>query len=248
MRTRTSDFIRALVEVAAAPYRSSGRFAWHFARGKLRRDPVFVGLLKHGLIPDRARILDIGCGQGLLASWLLAAKAVHNNPDGAIDWPELWPPAPGPVSIHGIELMPRDVQRAQQTLGKAATFTVGDMCISDFGKTDVVVIMDVLHYVSIAAQTEILARAREALAPKGTLILRIGDASGGIAFKFGIWVDYVVAFIRGHRNIHFSCRTLTEWNTALTELGFTVDTIPMNEGTPFSNILLVARLTPNSAR
>lgn len=51
-----------------------GRFAYHFARGKLGGDPVFLALLERGLLSDRARILDLGCGQGLLAAWLLAAR------------------------------------------------------------------------------------------------------------------------------------------------------------------------------
>ena len=35
---------RALIGRASAPYRPSGRFAWHFARGKLSRDPGFTAL------------------------------------------------------------------------------------------------------------------------------------------------------------------------------------------------------------
>ena len=40
---------RALIGRASAPYRPSGRFAWHFARGKLNRDPVFTALFERGL-------------------------------------------------------------------------------------------------------------------------------------------------------------------------------------------------------
>ena len=145
-----TPFVETLIAAAAAPYRAAGRFGWHFARGKLSGDPVFAGLLEHGLIPDNARILDIGCGQGLLASWLLSAQALHDNGD----WPAHWRSAPHPRSIHGIELMPRDVERAQRALGDAATFAAGDMCKTDFGKADVVVILDVLHYVSMAARSE----------------------------------------------------------------------------------------------
>jgi hypothetical protein len=110
-------FLRKLIDHATIPYRAAGRFAWHFARGKLGGDPVFAGLLEHGLIPDRARILDIGCGQGLLASWLLSAKAMHATGE----WPAHWPPAPGPQSIHGIELIAR--RRARPTgLGRRRHF------------------------------------------------------------------------------------------------------------------------------
>jgi SAM-dependent methyltransferase len=234
----TTPFVKSLIETATAPYRSAGRFAWHFARGKLGGDPVFAGLLEHGLIPDRARIVDIGCGQGLLASWLLTAQAAHAKGR----WPAHWPPAPNPASIHGIELMQSDVDRARQALGSAAEFTCGDMCATDFGKADAVVILDVLHYVSIAAQNDVLRRVRDALAPKGTLILRVGDAGGGLPFRFSVWVDHVVTFARGHRNSRMYCRPLPEWKAALAELGFEVRSLPMNKGTPFANMLLVATL------
>ncbi len=238
----TAQFIQQLLDQATDPYRPAGRFAWHFARGKLGGDPVFVGLLERGLIPHQARILDIGCGQGLLASWLLAAQALHQ----AGNWPAGWPAAPGPASIHGIELMPRDVERAQRALGNAARFTVGDMCRVDFGQADAVVILDVLHYVNIAAQNDVLRRVRDALAPGGRLLLRVGDAGGGLPFKMSVWVDQVVTFARGHRNSRMYCRSLSEWKAALADLGFQVDSIPMNKGTPFANILLVAKLAPNT--
>lgn len=243
----TTHFVKTLLDTATAPYRSAGRFAWHFARGKLGGDPVFVGLLEHGLIPAKARILDIGCGQGLLASWLLSAQALHAK--GV--WPKRWPAAPEPASIHGIELMPRDVERAQRALGGTATFEVGDMCSTAFGKADAVVILDVLHYVSITAQNDVLRRVRDALAPHGKLILRVGDAHGGLAFACSVWVDHLVTFIRGHRNSRLYCRPLAEWQTALTGLGFSVETLPMNKGTPFANVLLIAELgrnTTNPAR
>lgn len=234
----TTRFIKKLVDAAAAPYRSAGRFAWHFARGKLGGDPVFAGLLEHGLIPDKARILDIGCGQGLLASWLLSAKAMHAK--GL--WPAHWPKAPNPVSIHGIDLMPREIERAQQALGAAAEFTAGDMCKTDFGKANAVVILDVLHYVSIEAQNDVLRRVRDALEPDGTLILRVGDADGGWAFKLSVWIDRLVLVARGNRNSRICCRPLPQWRTALMDLGFRVDTLSMNKGTPFANILLIAKL------
>lgn len=238
----TRAFIKRLVDVAAEPYRAAGSFAWHFARGKLGGDPVFAGLLEHGLIADNARILDIGCGQGLLASWLHTAKALH----GRGDWPQHWPAPPRTRAIHGIELMPRDVARARAALGDAATFAVGDMCTTDFGHADVVVILDVLHYVDIAAQDDVLRRVRDALAPHGTLLLRVGDAGAGLPFKVSLWVDHVVTFVRGHRNARLYCRTLDAWRATLAALGFDVHALAMHQGTPFANVLLIAKLGHNS--
>lgn len=236
------SFVKLMVDEATRPYRRAGRFAWHFARGKLKGDPVFVGMLAHGLLPPCARIVDIGCGQGLLTAWLSAATALQNQGR----WPKTLPPAPDPISIHGIELMAPDVARANAALGNnnrmGIRFTVGDMCRVDFGQADAVVILDVLHYVDIAAQNAVLRRVRDALTPNGRLILRVGDADGGWPFRASVWVDHAVTFFRGHRHSQLHCRPLSDWQATLTDLGFSLRTIPMNQGTPFANILLVGEL------
>ena len=231
----------ALLEQATAPYRPLGKFAWHFARGKLGGDPAFAGLLQRGLIPARSRVLDIGCGQGLLAA-LLGSLTGDSPAERA--WPAGWAPPPTGVQVHGIELMPRDVERAQQALGhlgERARFTLGDMCTTPFTPADAVVILDVLHYVNEVAQEDVLRRVWEALAPGGVLLLRVGDAAAGLPFKISNWVDAVVFFVRGHGISRLYCRPLSAWQALLQKLGFGVDTVPMHAGTPFANILLIAR-------
>lgn len=231
----------ALLEQATAPYRPLGKFAWHFARGKLSGDPAFAGLLQRGLIPAQARVLDIGCGQGLLAA-LLGSLTGDSPAERA--WPAGWAPPPVGARVHGIELMPRDVARAQQALaplGERARFTLGNMCTTAFTPAEAVVILDVLHYVDYAAQDDVLRRVHEALTPGGVLLLRVGDAAAGLPFRISNWVDAVVTFVRGHRLSRLYCRPLGDWQARLQSLGFIVDTIPMHAGTPFANILLVAR-------
>jgi cyclopropane fatty-acyl-phospholipid synthase-like methyltransferase len=236
------QFVRNLVERAAAPYRVAGSYAWHFARGKLGGDPAFAALLAHGLLSGRARILDIGCGQGLLSAWLLAAQTAPNDA-----WPPGWPAAPAPQHIRGIELMAHDVQRADQALQSAvqdgrASFLAGDMCQVNFDPVDAVVILDVLHYVSVKAQDDVLLKVRKALVPGGVLLLRVGDASGGLRFKISNWVDFAVTTLRGHRLTRLHCRPLSQWQQTLESFGFAVQALPMSQGTPFANVLLVARV------
>ncbi len=237
-REMNSSWISELVAAAATPYRAVGCFAWYFARGKLRGDPIFTALLERGLIPPQARIHDLGCGQGLLAAWLLAAQSRYV----AGDWPRNWPPAPQPTWIHGIEMMPRDVWRARRALGESAEFVQGDIRTGDFGPADAVVIFDVLHYFDFSVQDRVLRRVRDSLCPQGVLLLRVGDAAGGLRFLLSYWVDLLVIMARGHRLRRLYCRSVADWTGALDALGFTVDALPMSRGTPFANVLLVARL------
>jgi SAM-dependent methyltransferase len=230
-------FRRTLLDRATRPYKSAGLFARKFARGKLKGDPVFFGLLEHGLIPDAERLIDLGCGQGLLAAWLTEARALHESGN----WPTHWPAAPKVKNIWGLELMPKDVERARAAVGDRAQFALGNICTADFGKTDVAIILDVLHYVSYEAQEDVLRRIRAALPTGGTFITRIGDAAGGLPFKYSNWVDHTVFYVRGHRLNTIYCRTLDEWIEVLARNGFAAKSLPMHKGTPFCNVMLVAK-------
>ncbi|HLP98907.1 MAG TPA: class I SAM-dependent methyltransferase [Sideroxyarcus sp.] len=233
----TAQFRRTLLDRAAQPYRSAGMFAWKFAQGKLKGDPAFFGLLEHGLIPDGNRLIDLGCGQGLLASWLLEARALHESGN----WPANWPAAPKLENIWGLELMPKDVARARAALGNRAVIEQGDIRSTDFGKADVAIILDVLHYISYEAQEDVLRRIRAALPQGGTFITRIGDAAGGLPFYFSNWVDHAVFFLRGHRSYKVYCRTLAEWQEVLRRNGFEAKPLPMHKGTPFCSVMLIAK-------
>ena len=60
----TQHFLRTLLDEASRPFRSGGRFAYHYARGKLSSDSIFREILRRGLFPAEGRYLDLGCGQG----------------------------------------------------------------------------------------------------------------------------------------------------------------------------------------
>jgi len=149
------------------------------------------------------------------------------------------------TGAHAIHRMPRDIERAQRALAPLApppTFICGDMCTTPFEPCDTVVVLDVLHYVDIATQDDVLARIRAALAPSGRLLLRVGDASQAWRFAASQWVDRAVTSVRGHRAPPTWGRTLDQWRTTLRALGFTVTPLPMSQGTPFANVLLDCEL------
>lgn len=236
-------FFRALARDAAARYPARDRFARHFAFGKLTRDPAFRHLLERGLIPQGARLLDLGCGQGVLEALLLSAREHHARGD----WPASWPAPPAPRVMRGVDLRSRDVVRAQAACGREAAFLRGDIRGADFGEVDTVVILDVLHYIDFDAQREVLRRVRASLEPRGVLLLRVGDASDSIRFRITVAVDRIVMRARGHRLPRVWCRPLGDWMRELDALGFAVEAIPMSDGTPFANVLLRARYDGSAA-
>ena len=112
-------------------------------------------------------------------------------------------------------------------------------------------ILDVLHYVNLEAQQGVLLRVRDALRrggnPQARLLLRVGDASSRRGFAISQWVDRTVTRVRGHKVSPTWGRPLAEWTALLDHLGFRVHSIPMSEGTPFANVLLVADLEVDRA-
>jgi SAM-dependent methyltransferase len=227
----------ALLDQACEPYRKAGRFAYHFARGKLRGDPVFRAILELGLLSGHRRILDLGCGQGLLAAWLRAAA--HCCYERGI-WPRTWPPAPCPESMRGIELMAREVDRARCALGPGCDVIQADIRSAVLGSADAVVILDVLHYIPAQSQREVLQRVRATLPPGGLLLLRVGDAGGGLRFRCSQWVDKAILLMRGRGWVALHCRSIEQWRGLLRECGFYSRAEPMSHGTPFANVLLIA--------
>jgi SAM-dependent methyltransferase len=232
---------RALHRAASERYRAAGRFALHFARGKLGRDPVFRALLERGALAPNVHLLDIGCGQALLASLLAQCNALA----AAGQWPVAWGAAPTRIRYTGIDLMPRDIARAECALSdlpQPPRLLCGDMRTQPFERCDVAIALDVLHYVDEAAQLDVLSRLAKALAPRGRLLLRVGDAGRTLRFALGWWIDHAVALARGRRAPPAKGRSLAQWCGLLQELGFRVEAVPMSRGTPFANVLLLCDL------
>jgi len=236
---------RHLHRAASAHYRRSGPFSWHFARGKLKHDPVFRALLERAAIAPESHVLDIGCGQALLAALLAECDALA----AANGWPAAWGAAPTGTRYTGLELMPRDMARAERALAGLPArpqLVRGDMRGAAFEPCDVAVILDVLHYVDFVAQDDVLARVRLALRPGGRLLLRVADPSRRARFAISRWVDHAVTRARGHLAPPTSWRSMAKWLGALQRLGFTVRALPMSRGTPFANVLLVCDLPRGS--
>jgi len=232
-----SPEVRPLFEAATRPYLGAGRYAWHFARVKLRHDPVFFSLLRRGLLPDGGSLLDLGCGQGVLLSLLRAAQAEYR----AGRWPKDWPPPPLNLDLLGIELREDRAQAARCALGDGAHVVAGDLRETALRPASAIMILDVLLYLDEQDQRRLLDRAASALQRGGLLLLREADADGGLAFQVTKWSERIACAMRGDFARPLLYRSAVQWVAELAQRGFTVSAEPMSEGTPFANVLFIAR-------
>lgn len=226
----------ALVNAAAQSYAAGGRADYEFVRRKLRYDPVFSALLKRGLVPGDGLLLDLGCGLGTLSALLYEA----GNRYRAGDWPQDWAQPPLNLELHGIELHARKAAVAAQALSGRAAIIQGDIRTAVLPSCSVAVILDVMLYMSADDQLHALQRVAQAIRPGGMLIMREGDAAGGWRFHATRLAEKICCLGRGQGWHPLHYRATTEWITILQGMGFSVETLPMSEGTPFSNVLFRA--------
>jgi SAM-dependent methyltransferase len=215
-----------LYEAAASLYRSCGRFPFYFAKGKLKYDPIMTDLLKLGCLSSKdasaARLLDLGCGQGLLFATLDASLRIAQESKIAASSPA----APSIAFAKGFDAALSNVRWGHSMLANraqphvAAEIVVADIRTIDLPACDIVVAIDVLHYMSYADQESLLRKIAAALTLGGRVVLRVGDAAQSRASRFSGWIDCAVAAARGQGWPALWRRPISEWQRLLQQSGF----------------------------
>ncbi|MCP4915631.1 MAG: methyltransferase [Proteobacteria bacterium] len=214
--------MRDAVEVASQRYAPAGRWALGFAKGKMSGDPAYKRVLE--LIQPGARTLvDIGCGEGHL---LALVRALH----------------PG-IALHGIDHDGERVATARTALADEPelTLTDGDVRGFDIPESDVIACLDVLHYMPEDEQDALLTRFAEALRPGGVCLIREGRSDGGLASTVTKLSESLAVAFGRHKGDGVWFRPAEVTKATLERAGLEVELTDCSEGTPFSNMLWVAR-------
>lgn len=214
--------------------RYAGLYDRRFVAVKLRYDPVYLAILGSGVLPSEGRLVDLGCGRGILLALLDAARRMSDPPSG-------WRPPGERLALEGFEVRPREVAIARAVLGPAATITAADATAVPLPPARVFVLLDVLHYLPRASQDALLARVARALEPGGVLILRDADAAMGLRFFCTRAAERYCALARGHWRQRFCYRTIAGLRRRLEDHGLETTQRPMWAGSPFANRLVEAR-------
>jgi SAM-dependent methyltransferase len=219
----TGPAFDALRSRAAHRYLQAGRWAHGFARGKMAGDPMYRKVLDllAGMVPGL--VVDVGCGEGYLLA--LMREAVPTTP------------------LFGCDHDPKRLAVARRALAgePALDLVEGDARHMPLPAAAAVACLDVLHYLPEPDQDVLLARMASTLEPGGTLLVRDLDARGGWRDGVTRVSEHVARVVGRHRGKGLFFRPAEAAIATLRREGLVVEGSTCADGTPFANVLLVAR-------
>lgn len=236
-RAPESSLWKRLVDAASRPYLECGIFHWEFVRGKLKHDPLYRSLFQSGCLPQAGLLVDLGCGRGIVPAAIEAARSI----DREGQWDPAWPDPPRDLALTGVDSRADLVRVAREAIGHETQLDLADLRGYRPPPCDVVLLLDVLHYLPGPDQEALLARAAGALRSGGILVLREADAAQGLRFTVTRAAERLAALARRHFRQRFHYRTRDEWRALLERFGLEVLAAPMWAGTPHGNVLFEAR-------
>lgn len=201
----------------------SGQWDKRYTRSKLTTDPLYEGVyneLKH----RHNKLLDIGCGIGLLALYL--RERDWNTPVIGFDYDSR-------KIDTGLLLLERGNY-------KEISLSQGDARVDLPPHSGDVTILDILQFFESDEQEKLLSVAAQKVAHDGKMIIRSGLKESNCRF-FVTWLGdmlakctfWMKAAPKHYPTAHFFQQTLEQ-------LGFSVSIRPFWGNTPFNNYLIVA--------
>jgi 2-polyprenyl-3-methyl-5-hydroxy-6-metoxy-1,4-benzoquinol methylase len=173
-------------------------------------------------VPDRGRLLDVGCGSGLWLTYL------------ALERPAL--------ELHGIDTDPRKLEVASTSLAAEAHLRRASAVDIPERAFDCITILDVLCLLPDTTKADVLQACHAALRPGGTIVLK--DADTRPRWKYAPtaieeWIAVHVMRIT-HGRPHF--QSLEQLAGGLDAAGFIdVETARIDRGYLHPHVVLRAR-------
>jgi uncharacterized protein (DUF2062 family)/2-polyprenyl-3-methyl-5-hydroxy-6-metoxy-1,4-benzoquinol methylase len=189
-----------------------------YVAAKLNTDPLTRLLAK--LPGDFGRVLDAAAGRGQFGLFLWELGRASE--------------------LHGFDTDARKVAVAQLAASDQAHFETQDLLEFDEREVDTLLLIDVLHYLTLPEQDELLRRAGRCVT-RGRIVIReldSSDAARSSVTRGFEWLAKVSRYNRGRAGRHY--RPAREIVDQLSLAGFSCEVLGASEGTPFANVLIVA--------
>jgi predicted exporter/SAM-dependent methyltransferase len=221
-----SDPGEPLIDRILKRYRYREAYPRLFARFKLRLDPMFSELSRIFNPTDPVRtVLDIGCGYGVPASWVL----------------ERYPDA----RVYGIDPNPERIRIAKLATVDRGQIAVG--CAPEIpllpGQIDLILMLDIIHYLSDDELSLTLQRVADRIKKNGILVIRavVPPLTGS-----GSWRWQLEALQTRLSGTSIGFRSVETIASMITRAGFQIDFSGLSGGNRES-VWFVGNLQKNAA-
>jgi uncharacterized protein (DUF2062 family) len=189
-----------------------------FVRWKLRLDRIFELIAAENL--GSGTVVDLGCGYGMA----LCFAAFDDKRRRLI----------------GCDSDAHRIAVARQALGTLnADLTVADIRHFELPPAGLILVLDVLQYLSAAEQPALLKRCCSALAPNGVLVCRVHDRERGLRSAITMAFDRLIFACGG--NGFPRMLPIVEYRGALENAGMKVEEHRFQNRLPLAHVLFVAR-------
>ncbi|HUN41031.1 MAG TPA: class I SAM-dependent methyltransferase [Acetobacteraceae bacterium] len=205
----------------AERYRGCGRLVHGYVCSKLRRDPVHRDVLSLAAAECFGDMVDIGCGRGQLGVALLLAGLAK--------------------SVLGVDCLAGCLAQADQAAaGLAYRSMLVDLADGfEPPAADTILAVDVLYQLDDASQQRLLRSVAQAARRRA--ILRLLDPRLGMRSAATVGLERLWRGISPHAGRWVNPWPVGRIENVLQSAGYDTTVTPCWRGTPFSNVLLIAR-------
>ncbi len=214
--------LRARIRFVNGVFASAPNFDRGFVRWKMRLDRIFALLDAEGL--GAGAVVDLGCGYGMALCF--AAFGQEGRP------------------LAGCDLDAKRIGVAQKALaGCDAKVEVGDVRRYPLPPAGLILILDVLQYLSAEEQLALIGRCCAALEPGGKFVFRVHDRERGLRSAMTMLFDRLI-FRIGNAPSRPLVLASAAYREALEAAGMRVRTRRFRNLLPLAHILFVAERPP----
>jgi uncharacterized protein (DUF2062 family)/trans-aconitate methyltransferase len=203
---------------------------------KLQTDPVAAQLAS--LEIRRGHVLDAGCGRGQFGVLLLElgyAESVLG-----FDWdPRKVKVAAAAAAV--CDEPPTGANGSGESRAARTRFVVGDLHAPPEGFADIVLLIDVLHYLTLAEQDALIAELAKRLRPGGCMLIRDLDQRSSAPSRFTQLLERLATRSGYNRAASLHFRPMRELSSKLELLGFECEVVRKDVAGPLGNVLLMAQ-------
>jgi uncharacterized protein (DUF2062 family)/trans-aconitate methyltransferase len=211
--------LRERVRFVNGRFARCARTARGFVRWKLRLDRIFELLAAENL--ESGTVVDLGCGYGMALCFAAYSDSRRR--------------------MVGCDLDAHRIAIARQALGSLnADVIVADIRHFELPPAGLILIMDVLQYLTADEQSALLERCCSALAPQGILVIRVHDLDCGVRSAITMVFERLI-FACSRAGVRPRILSIAEYRGMLENAGMQLEEHRFKNRLPLAHILLVAR-------